>query len=269
MLGEVAEAVRGRRRQAEQVGDRVDGDQRRRPGHEAAQGGRRNEVGDRAEAKRADHELDRADQHGHRERERDVGRRADRGERRQGREQGKRVRVGRPRDDVPARAEQCRDDARNDRGVEAVFGRQPGKRREGDPLRQDEQRAEEARDQVGAHARAIDPTDPRPEDARSELVHCARLSCPRCRPSTPRRRPGWRVTAMGRPRSLSPRSERARGSAHRSGWPRTRASRRCRRGRPRRRALRPGGARRASRFGARRARVLQGDRSRTAASRRR
>ena len=50
-----------------------------------------------------------------RERELDVGGRADRGERRQRREQRQRVRVGRPGDDVPARAEQRRDDARHDR----------------------------------------------------------------------------------------------------------------------------------------------------------
>ena len=49
-------------------------------------------------------------------------------------------------DDVPARAEQRRDDARNDRGVEAVLRRQAGQRREGDSLRQDEQRAEHAGD---------------------------------------------------------------------------------------------------------------------------
>ena len=77
---------------------------------------------------------------------------------------------------MPARAEQRRDDARHDRGVEAVFGRQPGQRRERDALRQHQQRAEQAGDEVGAHARAIDPANPRPEDACSELVHWRRLS---------------------------------------------------------------------------------------------
>ena len=69
--------MRGRRRQAEQVGQRVDRDQRRRAAHEAAQRRRRDEVGDRAEAQRADQELHRADEHGDGERERDVVGRAD------------------------------------------------------------------------------------------------------------------------------------------------------------------------------------------------
>jgi hypothetical protein len=180
VLGEVAEPVRRRRRQAEQVGQRVERDQRGGAGHEAAQRRRRDEVRDRAEPERPDRELHRADEDGDGERERDVVRRADHGERRERREERERVRVGRPRDDVPARAEQRRDDAGDDRGREAVLGRQAGERRERDRLRQDEQRTEQAGDAVGAHDGAINPTDPRPEDARSELVHRRRLSARIC-----------------------------------------------------------------------------------------
>ena len=89
VLGKRAEAMRARRRQAEQVGQRVDRDQRRRAAHEAAQRRRRDEVGDRAEAQRADQELHDADEHGDGERERDVLGRADERERRQRREPGR------------------------------------------------------------------------------------------------------------------------------------------------------------------------------------
>ena len=62
---------------------------------------------------------------------------------------------------MPRRAPQRRDDRRQHRAVEAVLRRHPGQRREGDALRQHDQRADEARRQVGAQRRARDAMAPR------------------------------------------------------------------------------------------------------------
>ncbi len=224
----------------EQLGQRIERDQRRGAAREAAQRCRRDEVGERAEAQQADQELHRADEHGDREGERDVGRRADHGERRESREQGERIGVGRSRDDVPARAEERSDDARNDRRVEPVLRWQTGQGGEGEALRQDEQGAEHPGDGIGAQRRPVDAANPEPEDARGKLVHWSRLSR-----RAAAQRPGRSRSASERLRSPSRRSVRARGSAPRSGKPKRKASRRCRRGPRQRHGLRRAAAHRA------------------------
>ena len=80
----------------------------------------------------------------------DVLRRAGFGLVRERGEDGDRDRGGRAGNEVPAGAEQRGDDRRHHGGVEAVLRRQAGDGGEGDALRQDDQRAGEAGDQVVA-----------------------------------------------------------------------------------------------------------------------
>ena len=64
---------------------------------------------------------------------------------------------------VPGRAEQRRDDRRHHRRVQTVFRRHAGERREGDALRQHDDRADQAGERVGAQRVAVDPRPPAQE----------------------------------------------------------------------------------------------------------
>ena len=80
---------------------------------------------------------------------------------------------------MQARAEQRRDRAGHDRRRQPVLRRQAGEGGEGEALRQDEERAEQAGDGVGAEGGAVDRPDPGSEQARRELDHGPRLCGPR------------------------------------------------------------------------------------------
>ncbi|MNV23021.1 hypothetical protein D3C71_1140200 [compost metagenome] len=134
-----AGAVRVGRRHAQPVLQGMHGDQDCRAAGKAKQGRWRNEVRQRPQAQRAHQPLHEADQHGNRQRQFDVARAAGNGQRCQHREQGQRVGIRRARHDMTAGPEQRRDNTGNDRGIQAVFGGQPGQRGKGHALRQHQQ----------------------------------------------------------------------------------------------------------------------------------
>ena len=209
--------MRGRRRQAEQVGQRVERDQRRRAAHEAAQRRRRDEVGDRAEAQRADQELHRADQHGDGERERDV--------RRASRRAASGASVANRASELALVGPEttCQlepNSAATMHGTTAVYrpysGGSPASVAKAIPCGRTSSAPSTPATRSARRLAAVDAVNPRPEDARSELVHCARLSGARGRrraASAARRSAG--SSASGRRRSPWRRSARARASARR------------------------------------------------------
>ena len=127
----------------------------------------RDEVDERPQARDAHRELQQADQQreGQDQLDVDVGTRCR--QRRHRGEHDERDRVGRARDLVPRRAPERRCDGGQHRAIEAELGRQAGQRGVRDPLRQDDERADEAGHQVGAQRLAGYAVAPRQE--RKEL----------------------------------------------------------------------------------------------------
>ena len=73
---------------------------------------------------------------------------------------------------MPAGAEQRGDDARDNRGVQPVFGRQSGQRGKGNALRQHQYGAQQAGHRVSAQGGGRDLPDP----GTKQALGCARQS---------------------------------------------------------------------------------------------
>ncbi|MDR6355163.1 hypothetical protein Q3H58_001834 [Pseudomonas psychrotolerans] len=123
-----------RRRQAEQILERIETDEHGGAAHETEQHRGRDEVGHRAEPERPHHQLQQADQQRHRQGQVDIGAGAGQRQGRQCRQQGQGIGVGRSGHHMPAGARQGRDDAGYHRPVDPILRRQSGQGSEGHAL---------------------------------------------------------------------------------------------------------------------------------------
>jgi hypothetical protein len=122
--------------------------------------GMRDEIHQGAHATDAQRELKNAHLQGERQSQADILRRTGVGEIVQGRVERDRDRRGGTGNQVPGRAEQCGDDGRYHRRVEAVLGRQAGDGGEGHALRQDHHGAGETGEHILLERLAGDQRQP-------------------------------------------------------------------------------------------------------------
>ena len=153
-------AVLGRRAQAQQIGQRVHGNQQRRPRREAKQHRRRNEIGQHTQAQPTNQPLHDAHHDRDRQRQLNVGRAESCSQRRQHGKQRQRVGVGRPRHDMPAGAKQRGNNAGHHGGVQPVLWRQTRQRGKGDALRQHQHRAQQASQCIRAQRARVNALHP-------------------------------------------------------------------------------------------------------------
>ena len=161
---------------AEEILELRGDDEQSGAGGEADHHGMRDEIDERTQPRDAHAELQQTHQQRERQHELDVRVGAGRGQRRHRREHDEGKRVGRAGNLMPRRTPQRRDDGGQHRAVEAVLWRHAGERGVRDALRQDDQRADESGQEVGAQRRARHTVAPREE--RKELQRPAAGSGP-------------------------------------------------------------------------------------------
>ena len=197
-------------------------DQQGGAGREADDHGMRDEIHQRAETREAHRQLQEAHEERERQHELDVGRAARIGKRRHRREDRQRQRVRRPRHLMPRRSPERGDDDGKHRAVEPVLGRHSGERREGHGLRQHDQRADKARQQVGAHGAAGDAVAPR---QKGKELQRKRWHGPVARSCAPLRRRGNGIAPLTACPSTARPAARRSASGDRTGTRRRRSRR--------------------------------------------